>query len=357
ISIVGFSGVGKTTTKNLIKNDEISLRHIPTISGDIATIKIGNLEFSLFDFAGQEQYKYLWKGFIKGSNAVLVITDSSPNNVEKSRYFIDLKEEEAPYAFIAVIGNKQDLPNAMKIENIEKILGLKTYPMIANRRENRGKMIGIIAELLGINIEESPLLSEIIGDEELIAGIKEARSKKAIELELENISVEAQEISIGKEKHYKPVNLLQDLSYEVEYDIKGLKTENTIKTHYNTISATLKNLNDNKEYSYEEFYKNFQDYRRNAFSCKNIMLKQFLEPNFFKLKNTIEEDESLAPLLKEEEDIILNALLCTYLTKSNPNKYSDFESISKRFKIKDLDTQTVNEINLYYLRILKKLSE
>ncbi|GAF84363.1 unnamed protein product, partial [marine sediment metagenome] len=71
IAIVGFAGVGKTTIKKLIKMDEIPLQHVPTISGDIATIKIGKLFFRLFDFAGQEQFKFLWKNFIKESDAVL----------------------------------------------------------------------------------------------------------------------------------------------------------------------------------------------------------------------------------------------------------------------------------------------
>ena len=49
IAVVGFSGVGKTTIKKLIKLDEIPLQHVPTITGDIASIKIGELFFNLFD--------------------------------------------------------------------------------------------------------------------------------------------------------------------------------------------------------------------------------------------------------------------------------------------------------------------
>ena len=74
ISLVGFSGVGKTTITRLIKAEEIPMQHIPTITGDIATIKIGKLHFHLWDFAGQEQFSYLWNNFIKGSDAVLLRT-------------------------------------------------------------------------------------------------------------------------------------------------------------------------------------------------------------------------------------------------------------------------------------------
>ena len=162
ISLVGFSGVGKTTITRLIKAEEIPMQHIPTITGDIATIKIGKLHFHLWDFAGQEQFSYLWNNFIKGSDAVLLITDSSLENVEKSKFFLELIKEQAPNAHTAIIGNKQDLEEAMKPEQVEKILGLKTYSMIAKNSDNRDKMIQIVADVLEMSAEVSPLLKPLL---------------------------------------------------------------------------------------------------------------------------------------------------------------------------------------------------
>jgi small GTP-binding protein len=167
ISLVGFSGVGKTTITKLIKAEEIPMRHVPTITGDIATIKIGKLHFHLWDFAGQEQFSYLWTNFVKGSDAVLLITDSTLENIEKSKFFLELIKEQAPHAHTAVIGNKQDLPDAMKSEQIEKILSLKTYSMIANKKENRDKMIQIIADILEMSAEISPLLKPLLERDKL----------------------------------------------------------------------------------------------------------------------------------------------------------------------------------------------
>ncbi len=157
ISLVGFSGVGKTTTTQLIKDQEIPMQHIPTITGKIATIKIGKLIFQLWDFAGQEQFSYLWNNFIQGSDAVLIITDSTLENVEKSRYFLEIIKSEAPYANSAVIGNKQDLDGALGIQKIEEIIGLKTYSMVAIDPNNREKMILIISDILEINTNISLL--------------------------------------------------------------------------------------------------------------------------------------------------------------------------------------------------------
>jgi small GTP-binding protein len=178
ISLVGFSGVGKTTITKLIKAEEIPMKHIPTITGDIATIKIGKLHFHLWDFAGQEQFSYLWTNFIKGSDAVLLITDSTLENVEKSKFFLELINEQAPNAHSSVIANKQDLDDALPPEEIEDILGLKAYSMIAIDQDNRDKMIKIIADILEMDATISPLLQPLLERDE-----KMEKAQKALENE------------------------------------------------------------------------------------------------------------------------------------------------------------------------------
>ncbi len=345
ISIVGLSGVGKTTIANLIKMDEIPSLHIPTISGVTSIIKIGKLKFSFLDFAGQEEYRYLWKGFIKGSNAVLVVTDSTPINIEQSRYFIELRNKEAPYARIAVIGNKQDLRNAMQVKSIERYLGLKTYPMIANRPENRDKMVGIIADILDLRLDESPITEK---------GIE----KEVSEAMEEDKKVAETEVSIEKmEEAFSTVSLDSKLCNEIIDDIKGVHIENILRNHLNMINTTIKLINNNEELTLEEFYDNYLSYTRNSFVCKNIALKQFLETQFLLLQKSIEEDEFIASKLKVDRDIILNALLCAYLSIANPTRYPIFETIIKEFKFDNYELEAVKEIHAYYLRIVNKISK
>ncbi len=205
ISLVGFSGVGKTTITRLIKADEIPMQHIPTITGDIATIRIGKLHFHLWDFAGQEQFSYLWNNFIKGSDAILLITDSTLENVEKSKYFLELIKEQAPYAQSAVIGNKQDLKSAMNPVQIENLLGLKAYSMIALDPKNRDKMIQIIADILEMSAEVSPLLKPLLErdklTEEAVKALKNADFNKAAFLfdKISDLCIELGDDSLGRE--------------------------------------------------------------------------------------------------------------------------------------------------------------
>jgi len=179
ISLIGFSGVGKTTTTKLIKAEEIPMQHTPTITGEVATIKIGKLHFLLWDFAGQEEFGFLWEKFINGSDAVLLITDSTLKNLEKSRYFFELVNKVVPYARLAVIANKQDLDEALNVQDIERLLGQKTYPFIAINPENRTKMIRIIADLLDMDPEVSPLLKPLFERDSLMSEAQKALEKGA----------------------------------------------------------------------------------------------------------------------------------------------------------------------------------
>jgi small GTP-binding protein len=213
ISIVGFSGVGKTTTTKLIKSEEIPMQHIPTITGEVATIKIGKLHFFLWDFAGQDQFDFLWEKFIRGSDAVLLMTDSTLENLEKSRFFFELVNRTIPYARLAVVANKQDLPEAMIIEDIERLMGQKTYSMIAIDPNNRPKMIRIIADLLDMDAEVSPLLRPIFDRDVLMdkaqKALEDGEFNEAIEIfeKISNICLELGDDSLSIELQEKAQKL------------------------------------------------------------------------------------------------------------------------------------------------------
>ncbi|MFX0008072.1 MAG: ADP-ribosylation factor-like protein [Promethearchaeota archaeon] len=246
ISLVGFSGVGKTTITKLIRAEEIPVQHIPTITGDIATVKIGKLHFHLWDFAGQEQFSYLWNNFIKGSDAVILVTDSTLENVDKSKFFLELIKEQAPYAHTAIIGNKQDLKEALSPVQIENFLGLKAYSMIANDPNNRDKMIKIIADILEMSAEVSPLLKPLLERDKLIeeasTALKLADFDKAALLfdKISYLCIELGDDSLGKEffeKSQKIIEMLEktepsQLSQQglgISEEVEPIKKEQKVK--------------------------------------------------------------------------------------------------------------------------------
>ncbi|MFX1426118.1 MAG: ADP-ribosylation factor-like protein, partial [Promethearchaeota archaeon] len=173
ISLVGLSGVGKTTITNLLRTKEFSLENQPNISGNIATLKVGKLYFLIRDFTGDENIGFLWNNFIRGSDVVLIVTDSTEENVINSTQFLKKIEEEVPYANTAGIGNKQDSEKTINELRIKEILGLNTYPMVAIDSNNRQKMILIIAEILQMKKQISPIIDILFQRENLVNSLEE----------------------------------------------------------------------------------------------------------------------------------------------------------------------------------------
>ncbi|NVM28386.1 MAG: GTP-binding protein [Candidatus Helarchaeota archaeon] len=156
ISLVGFSGVGKTTITKLIKEEELPTRHIPTITGYISEIAVGDFEMYLWDLAGQVRYAEVWAQFMRGSDVIILIVDSTEQNVYESRFFTELCRKEAPYARLAIIANKQDLPGAMSPEQIGDVLDAGTYgyrvtPLVAIDVKQRIDALRVMAETAATN--------------------------------------------------------------------------------------------------------------------------------------------------------------------------------------------------------------
>ena len=185
ISLVGYSGVGKTSIFNLLRTNDISLQHEPKISGDIATLRIGRVNFQLRDFTGQAEIGFLWNNFINGSDAILIITDSTFGNVERSRFFLNKIEEETPQAHIWVIANTKNIQSPLESSKIEEILGNKTTSINAINTKNRDKLIQTLINTLDMSEELSPLLISINERNKLINELE--RALIAVDFETANI--------------------------------------------------------------------------------------------------------------------------------------------------------------------------
>ncbi|TFF92233.1 MAG: GTP-binding protein [Promethearchaeota archaeon] len=158
VSIIGFGGVGKTTLLHLICGKEIDLEYVPTVNADISSydgegIKT-NRNVIFWDFAGQSQFRSLWKNLLEGTDITLLVTNSTFENVNSTKTIIqDLLDKYFKDILVIGIANKQDLSNRLTPEFCEKILSeggrdIITHGMIAINENYREKIHAILNDAI-----------------------------------------------------------------------------------------------------------------------------------------------------------------------------------------------------------------
>ncbi len=221
IALVGEGGVGKTTTLHLLLGDTPPLQYVPTIALNLETvenIRFGNYSLVLWDFAGQERFRTLWRFYFHGADVIFLVCDSTLRNVIISKDILKLIKRDAPKVPVFAMANKQDKPNAMKPEVVQKILGIPTYPMVAIDKDRRDEMLRILmtaaAQYVGVALPDLPA-SELlkfadVATEEAIASVGEGIA------EVEVTAAIADEEEEVEEEEYETVEVIEEVFVDEE---------------------------------------------------------------------------------------------------------------------------------------------
>ena len=144
ICLVGEGGVGKTSLLSLLQGKKVPRKRVPTVGLEVEDSVLNGKKVSIWDLGGQERFKFMWKDFLRGAGLAVLVCDSTEKGVEKTKEIYNRFERSLGTKIIA-IANKQDLPGAMRAEEIQKRLGgLKTYGMTAIRPELHHRMKEIL---------------------------------------------------------------------------------------------------------------------------------------------------------------------------------------------------------------------
>jgi len=133
ILMVGLDAAGKTTILYKLKLGEV-VTTIPTIGFNVETVEYKNISFTVWDVGGQDKIRPLWRHYYQNTQGIIFVVDSNDreriddkggaDNSAKEELHRMLAEDELRDAILLVFANKQDLPNAMSVNEVTERLGL-----------------------------------------------------------------------------------------------------------------------------------------------------------------------------------------------------------------------------------------
>ncbi|MBD3230039.1 MAG: GTP-binding protein [Candidatus Lokiarchaeota archaeon] len=142
VSLMGLSGVGKTTLIKMLTNQMIPKQHNPTIALDFQKIDFnGDFKISIWELGGQDQFQFMWDDFMKGSSLICVVSDSTEKNIKETKKILQRFSNKNQ---IIAIANKQDKKNVLSPQKIQETLGIETIGMVALDKSNRQTLLKVL---------------------------------------------------------------------------------------------------------------------------------------------------------------------------------------------------------------------
>ena len=118
--LIGDSGVGKSNLLYRFTHNKFSRDSKATIGVEFAqkskTIDSKVVKAQVWDTAGQERYRAMTSAYYRGALGALVVYDVSKRHTFENlvRWIAELKQCADPKTVVLVVGNKTDLPRAVK---------------------------------------------------------------------------------------------------------------------------------------------------------------------------------------------------------------------------------------------------
>ncbi|KAL2911988.1 ADP-ribosylation factor-like protein 8B [Polyrhizophydium stewartii] len=133
LTLVGLQNSGKTTLVSVIANGQFTEDMIPTVGFNMRKVTKGSVVMKLWDLGGQARFRSMWERYCRGVNAIVYVVDSADHaKLPSSRMELHnlLDRQLLAGIPVLVLGNKNDLPEALSEDELIDQLELKS---ITNR--------------------------------------------------------------------------------------------------------------------------------------------------------------------------------------------------------------------------------
>eukprot|EP01123_Difflugia_compressa_P015705 TRINITY_DN898_c0_g1_i2.p1 TRINITY_DN898_c0_g1~~TRINITY_DN898_c0_g1_i2.p1 ORF type:complete len:188 (-),score=30.96 TRINITY_DN898_c0_g1_i2:72-635(-) len=127
LTLIGLQNSGKTTIVNVIATGQFSEDMIPTVGFNMKKVTKGNVSIKLWDIGGQPRFRSMWERYCRGVNAIVFVIDGVDfdkfDNAKKELQELISKPQLQGIPLL-VLGNKNDLPNCITMEELIKTMEL-----------------------------------------------------------------------------------------------------------------------------------------------------------------------------------------------------------------------------------------
>ncbi|KAK7483924.1 hypothetical protein BaRGS_00024808 [Batillaria attramentaria] len=123
----GLDAAGKTTMLYQMKLGEV-VTTIPTIGFNVETVQYKNMAMTVWDVGGRGKIRPLYRHYYQNTDALMFIIDCGDRErLEDAVQELHkiLQEEELAGIPVAILANKQDVPNAMMIDTVSVAIGVQ----------------------------------------------------------------------------------------------------------------------------------------------------------------------------------------------------------------------------------------
>ncbi|KAF6262286.1 small Arf-related GTPase [Scenedesmus sp. NREL 46B-D3] len=122
VLMVGLDNAGKTTIVRKLNKEDISTIS-PTLGFNIKTMQFKGYKLNIWDVGGQKTLRPYWRNYYEKTDGLIWVVDSSDlarlEDCRKELHAL-LQEERLFGATLLILANKQDIPAALSLQEIEQ---------------------------------------------------------------------------------------------------------------------------------------------------------------------------------------------------------------------------------------------
>ncbi|CAG8509020.1 4734_t:CDS:2 [Paraglomus occultum] len=159
VLLLGLDKAGKTTLLERIKSIFLGIlglppdRIAPTVGLNIGRIEVNKARLNFWDLGGQRDLHSIWEKYYTECHAIVFVMDATAKDrIEECKEVFEkiITNDGVEGIPVLMLANKQDYPNALKVEDIKEI-----FSKIALRLGARDSRVLPISALQGDGVREA----------------------------------------------------------------------------------------------------------------------------------------------------------------------------------------------------------